>query len=315
MSVRTVETPSLGEVSVFRLAALGATAVLTASYLVVLYHVVSVVGGVTVFVSVVLGAFVLAVGFAHAFDRREALATGLFLLAVGLAAYLVTIPEAYLAVMSAGRIASDMASLLTGFSVMQMTEVGAWAVSIAPGPVFLTWYFAVRREYAGAAAVGGLTLGFFVLTGDSGTAGTLLGVLAATAMLAFGTLEATGGSREQVEVLAVTFAVMILASATVTAVPGDSGSPIVPSGATAVQGDIISSGERVGVGGSIRLSPTVRFTVTADEEPTGARASTTGTPGRAGSAPASPSATTTGPSPRRRANDGPTSSGGRRKAP
>jgi transglutaminase-like putative cysteine protease len=58
--------------------------------------------------------------------------------------------------------------------------------------------------------------------------------------------------------------VMILASATVTAVPADEREPIF-AGATSVESDLRSTSDTVSVGGSVWLSPKVRFTVQADD--------------------------------------------------
>lgn len=247
----------------WRFAALASVAMVTASFLSVLYHVVDVVGGVSVFGPLVVASLALAVFF-RALPERLAAALATVLLAGGLAVYVVVMPDVYAAALSGERVLSDTIALLTGFSVLRMAEAGAWALAVTPGPVFLTWYFALRENYAASAAVGGLTLGFFVLTGDSGAVGTMVGVLGAFGALGFGTLDVHHGRRRQVEVVAAVLAVAVLASATVSAVPS-TGNPLVPESATAPEGSLAVAGDRVGVGGSITLSPKVQFVVESEQ--------------------------------------------------
>jgi transglutaminase-like putative cysteine protease len=248
----------------FRAAVLASAVVLTGTYLSVLYTVVNTVGGVTLLAGLVAGAFALAAVVARLLDPGEAAVVGVVLLAVGLGAYLMLVPPAYLAAMTPGKIVGDTVALVTGFSVLGMTKAGVWALSVAPAPVFLFWYNAFRRDDGRAALVGALALGFFVLTGDADVVVTTLGVLAAAGMLGFGTLATHGGGHGQADVLAVAFATMILAAAAVSAVPGAARSPIVPAETTSIEAELISADERLGVAGSIRLSPEVRFTVSAD---------------------------------------------------
>ncbi|GAA0651351.1 transglutaminase family protein [Salarchaeum japonicum] len=247
----------------WRLAALASVGLVSASFLSVLYHVVDVVGGVSVFGPLVVASFALAVVF-RALPERFAGALAAVLLAGGLAVYVVVMPDVYAAALSVDRVLSDTVALLTGFSVLRMAEAGAWALAVTPGPVFLTWYFALRENYAASAAVGGLTLGFFVLTGDSGAVGTMVGVLGAFGALGFGTLDVHHARRRQVEIVGAVLAVAVLASATVSAVPS-TGNPLVPQSATAPEGSLAVAGDRVGVGGSITLSPKVQFVVESEQ--------------------------------------------------
>lgn len=236
---------------------------LSASYLAVLYHVVDVVGGVQPFVVLVVAAFGLAVGLRF-LSRRMAMLVGAALLAIGLGVYLFTMPESRFVQLTLGRVAQDTAALLTGYSVLRVTNVQVWALAVTAGPTFLTWYFALRQDHLPAVVVGGLTLGFFVLTGDSGAIGTMVGVLGVAGAIGFSTLALHGATRAQGEVLAGVFAVMIIAAGTVTAVPGGA-SPLVPPGTTSVSGDLVSAESRVSIGGSLDLSPKVLFTVDSQE--------------------------------------------------
>jgi len=251
---------------VIRAGSLASVAVLAASYLAVLYHVVDVVGGVAVFVLLVVGAVVLAAFIEEALTDRQALVLAAVLLAAGLGGYLLAVPPSFWTDFSLARTASEIVALLTGFSVLAMVRAGVWALAVTPAPTFLVAYFTFRGEYVRAVAAAGATLGFFVLTGDSGTVGTLLGVLGGASALGFSGIERYGGTRTQIEGIAVAVAVMILASAAVTAVPADQTTDPVLTDVGSVESDLRSTGDNTVVGGSIWLSPKVRFTVEADQE-------------------------------------------------
>lgn len=261
--VRAWRDRSWSGLSVHDAAAGACTAIVAATYLSLLYDVVGVVGDPTLFLGVVAGAVVLA-GVLRALPWKSALALASTLLVAGLALYLTVVPPAYLAVLSPTRVLYDTLALLTGYSVLRMPAAGAWAVAVAPAPTFLVAYYGFRREYARAAGIGALALGFFVLTGDSATTTTLVGVLATAGAAAFGTLAAHGASVRQTNVVTVVLAVMILGSATVTAVPGGA-SPLVPASSTTPTGSLVSADSQLSVGGSLQLDPQVQFTVTADE--------------------------------------------------
>ena len=242
-------------------AALVSLVVASGASLAVLYHVASVAGTRSPFVLLVALAVGLALA-ARPLSHVQATALAVVLLTVGLAAYLNSVPQSYLDSLSLDRIIQDQIALLTGFPVLRLPAAGYWALAVVPGPTFLTWYFGVRREYVRAATVAGGMLGFFVLTGDSGAVGTLAGVLGATGAIAFSTLGRYGGTRRHLELVAVVLAIMVVASATVTAVPGGR-SPLIPQ--SSAPGSLVSADESIGVGGSISLSPKVQFVVQSDE--------------------------------------------------
>ncbi|MFC3478073.1 transglutaminase family protein [Halobacterium litoreum] len=238
-------------------------AVVVGAYLSVLYEVVSVVGGTATFLGAVAGAVLLA-GVLRALPWKWAFGLAATLLVGGLALYLRAVPPAYFAAMSPTRVAMDTVALLTGYSVLRMPAAGAWAIAVAPAPTFLAAYFAARGEFTRAAGIAAAALAFFVLTGDSNTTVTLVGVLAAAGAVGFGTLAHHGAGGRQAQVLAAVLALMIVGSATVTAVPGGR-SPLVPSSSTATAGSLVSADGYVGVGGSLRLDPKVQFVVEADQ--------------------------------------------------
>lgn len=251
-------------VSVQDAAAGACIAIAVVAYLSVLYDVVTVVGDSTLFVVAVAAAVALA-GVLRALPWKYAVGLSAALLVGGLALYLRAVPPAYFAAMSPSRVAMDTVALLTGYSVLRMPAAGAWATAVAPAPTFLAAYFAFRRQYARAAGIAGVALGFFVLTGDSNTTTTLVGVLAAAGAVGFGTLAVHRAGARQTQVLAVVLAVMIVGSATVTAVPGGR-SPLVPASTTTTEGSLVSAEGYVGVGGSIRLDPRVQFVVESNRE-------------------------------------------------
>jgi len=244
-------------------AAAGCVAVVVAAYLSVLYDVTSVVGESATLVGVVAGALALA-AVLRALPSKYAFGLAVALLAGGLVAYLLAVPRAYYAALSPTRVLQDTVALLTGYSVLRMPAAGTWAVAVAPAPTFLAAYFAARREYALAAGLAGATLGFFVLTGDASTTVTLVGVLAAAGAVAFGTLAVHDAGGRQVQVVAAVLAVMVVASATVTAVPGGR-SPLVPAEATTTTGSLVNADSYVGVGGELRLDPQVHFVAESDQ--------------------------------------------------
>jgi transglutaminase-like putative cysteine protease len=259
----------LGDVSVsYHRLAVGALAVVMATYLSVLFHITDIVGGTTTLLG--LGAATLLAGtlIARVLRPRRAAALAIGLLALGLVGYYLAVPSAALVALSLGKVVSDNVALLTGLSVLRMTEVGAWALGVAPAMVFAPWYLVLRGRYALAVGAAGTALGFFVLTGDVGNFLTLIGMVGATATLGFGTLARRGGTPAQVDTLAVVLVAMILLASTVSVVPGGGASPIVPGGGAGtptVEDAFVSNGERLSIVGSIRLSPKVRFTVEADE--------------------------------------------------
>ncbi|MFC4448825.1 transglutaminase TgpA family protein [Halorussus aquaticus] len=259
----------LGEVAVsYHWLAVGSLAVVMATYLGVLYHVTDIVGGTTTLLALVGATLLAGAAVARRLRLAQASALAAGLLALGLVGYYVAVPSAYLVAASVGKIVADNVALLTGLSVLRMTEVGAWALGVAPAMVFAPWYLVLRRRYALAVGAAGTAMGFFVLTGDLGNFATLVGTLAAAATLGFGTLARRGGTSAQVDTLAVVLVVMVVLASTATVVPGGGASPIIPGGGASpptVEEAFVTSGDRVSIVGSIRLSPKVRFTVESSD--------------------------------------------------
>ncbi|MFB6131162.1 MAG: DUF3488 and DUF4129 domain-containing transglutaminase family protein [Salinigranum sp.] len=249
----------------YRAGALAAILLLTASYLSVLYHVTDVVGGVGPFLAVTVAAFVLATALGRTLRVRTGLVLSVVLVVGGFAAYLLSLPRSQLAVVTVGKLLSDTVALLTGLSVLRLTAAGTWAMTVAPGPVFLSWYLAVRKRYVGSAVAGGTALMVFVLTGDVDPVTTLVGVCGAVAAVGLGTLDLRGGSIRQVDTLAMVLAAILVLSLSVSVVPGGAAQPLFPDRSSPTgQSSVVDAGNTVEVLGSIRLSPQVRFTVQSD---------------------------------------------------
>jgi len=263
--------------------ALAAGLTLIAAFLGVFYHLVDVVGGVGWLVGTVAAAFVLGTAFARLIPSRVALGVGAVMLAGGAVLYVALVPEHHDRVLTAEFLV-DLAAYLTGTTVLQFLRVDLWAVAVAPGPTFLTWYLLLCRRYDLGALVGGATLGFFVLTGDAGWATTVVGSTSALAVLGFGSLELAGGTARHVERLGGVLVGSVLAARALretewggvatadsggssgsggSGETGDGSGPLDDDGRT-LEGSLTATDGRVDVVGSIGLSPTVRFTVTAD---------------------------------------------------
>ncbi|MEF8813895.1 MAG: transglutaminaseTgpA domain-containing protein [Halovenus sp.] len=254
------DRPSLPRV-VALLAALG----VLSAFLSVPSTIVDTVGNPASLSIVALVSFVAATLLSRVLRVRTALAVASLLLVVGLGLYLLSLPynPAILAVVRSN------VGLLTGQTLLRIEQAGVWALLIAPGPVFAIWFLALRRRYTGAALVGGLSVGYFVLTGDAGTPVTLLGIVGIGALVAFGDLDQAGASGGAVEYVAAVLAVMVLAPLLVTVVPGGAASPITFAGGSgvtpAMEENIVTTDDTLEILGSIEQSPTVRFTVESAE--------------------------------------------------
>jgi transglutaminase-like putative cysteine protease len=251
----------------FRLVAFAALVALTASYGSVLYHVTDVVGGARLMLAVLLGSATLAVVVGRVLRVPTAVFLTLLILGGGVTVYFLSVPASQRALISPPRLVSDTVALLTGLSVLRLTQANVWALSIAPAPVFLSWYLAVRRRYVGSVVVGGTALGLLVLTGDAGTYTTLAGVVGAAGVVGFGTLDRHGGAGAQVDTLVILFVAMVVVAATLSIAPTTRTGPVLPdrSSPTGVA-SFVDSGDSVRVVGTIRLSPQAQFTVESPTE-------------------------------------------------
>ncbi|MFC5368283.1 transglutaminase TgpA family protein [Salinirubrum litoreum] len=250
----------------FRLGAFVGVGLLVLAYGNVLYYVTDIVGGSGLLLAVVAGSLLLATALGRFLRLRSAVVFTLVLFAGGFAVYLLSIPTSQLSVLTADRLFGDTIALLSGLSVLRLTEAGVWALAIAPGPTFLAWYLVVRRRYVLSAAAGGAALTFFVLTGDANPVVTLAGAIGAAGAVGFGTLHERGGTQAQFDTLATVLAAMIVVSATLSLVPGGAAQPLDPDpGAGTIEQNLVSAQDEVQIQGSIELSPQVRFSVESTE--------------------------------------------------
>ncbi|WP_332897871.1 transglutaminase TgpA family protein [Haladaptatus sp. CMSO5] len=268
----STETPSFVDRTDFglrdplRVLSLVAAAILTISYVNVLYEVTTIVGGSTDLLVLVAGTLLVSTLLARYLSSWVALLLAAIMLGGGMWVYLQSIPDGFALLLQTERVLSDVTALMTGLSILRVTKASVWAMAIAPGPVFLSWYFVMQRRYALGALVGAIPLGLFVLTGDADMLLTAMGVTAAAALVGFGELERFGARLGQADLLTVVLATMVVLSLTISVVPGGASNPLFPghSGGDTIESNLLTADEEVAVLGSISLSPEVRFSVTAD---------------------------------------------------
>ena len=275
-----------------RLLALLAAALAIGAPLRTMFYLSDVVGDPTLFLALTALSLVGATLLARVLGPTVAVGVGAVLFAGGLGAYVLNLSTDP----AVTELLADTAALLTGRSLLQIAEVRLWVLSFAPAPVFLTWYFALRRWYVTATVAAGTALAFFALTTDAGVVTTLLGVVGIAATIGFGTLD-TLSADETVEMTkrpdAVTgsdetgqadddrggidagrravleqLAAIIVVPAALSQVPFTRGSSLSyddGSEGQTVEGSLFDAGESISVLGSISLTPEIRYTVESEE--------------------------------------------------
>lgn len=237
------------------------------SFVSVFYRIVDIVGGVSWLITVVTVAFLLATACARLLSVRIAAVLGSVLLVVGVGLYVWLAPFGYRRVFTIDFLI-DLVTYLTGISVLQFKRVDVWTIAVAPGPVFLTWYLFMRRQYDRGVLIGGLTLGFFVLTGDATWSTTLVGSMSALSVLSVGELEKADWSWERLKHLGGVLVAATIASQALRTVNRGAATPRsrsrIDSSEPSIESSLVETDGRVHVFNRITLSPTVRFTVTAD---------------------------------------------------
>jgi len=255
---------SLLEVRPTRVLALLAAVGLLGAVLSVLYGIVQVDGDPRALFLLAGGSILAATAFARTVRVVVAVGVATVLLSVGMVLYVLSLPHDPQVV---AMLESNL-KLLAGQSILEIKRSEVWALSVAPTPLFVTWYLSVRGWYSTAALVGGGTLGYFVLTGDATLVQTLLGVVSVAALIGFGDLDRGGASLSAAEPVAVVLAVMVVTPLLVSVTPAGSASPLAlggGGGGTTVEASIVETDSEVELVGSISLSPEVRYTVTASE--------------------------------------------------
>ncbi|MDR5674481.1 transglutaminase domain-containing protein [Halalkaliarchaeum sp. AArc-GB] len=230
------------------------------------YGVVDVVGGVPQFLVTVAATVVVAVVAARVIAPRAGLWIGTGLFAVGSAVYLLAVPASQRALFTLPQLVFDTVSLLSGLSVLRLAEPTSWVLSMAPVPAFLAVYAGLRGRYTLALIAPGGALGFFVLTGDAGTAVTLLGTLGVALAFGLDSLSVPGGLETKRGTLGAVLLAMLLVTSTLTVVPGGAAGPfVVDRGTSGLESTLSADEEELTIVGSVRLSQEVRFTVESDE--------------------------------------------------
>jgi transglutaminase-like putative cysteine protease len=245
-----------------RTLALAGTLGLLTSFLVVLYDVVDTVGDPLLFYPVVLLPLFAATVLARFVRVVVALAIGAVLLVGGLGWHVLTLS----ADLNPLLVLDNNIELLTGRTVLAIRQADVWALAVLPMPVFVTWFLALRRRYAAAVVVGGGMLGFLVLTGDATTMLTLLGVVSAGAMLAFGDIDTTEWS-VAADRAAIVLAMMVATPLLITIVPGGAASPVTFLGdqQSTMEEAVVTTDADLDIVGSIEQSPEARFTITSEQ--------------------------------------------------
>ncbi|MFB6296350.1 MAG: DUF3488 and DUF4129 domain-containing transglutaminase family protein [Halobacteriales archaeon] len=249
--------------STLRVMAILSGVVLLGAFVSVTFRITDVAGGVPWLLLVVSTALLAGTVAHRTISVRTAFGVGAALLTAGIAVYFAFVPKVFFGLFSA-EFVFDFLSYLTGKTVLQFVRVDLWAVVVTPAPVFVVWYLLLARRYDVGAVVGGLALGFFVLTGDADTATTLAGTLGLFGVLTFGTLECAEGTWDQLEQFALVallglVAARVFASPTRAARGGRGG-----GSGQSLETSLLDNDENVQVQGSISLSPEVRFSVRAD---------------------------------------------------
>ena len=241
-------------------------AVVAAAYLAVFFEVTNVVGGTVRTAAVVAVAGLGGLALARVIGERAALVFSGGIFVAGLLAYLFAVPESQRALFTVRSVALDVLALSTGLSVLRLALADVWVLAVAPVPTFLVGYFAGRGRHVAAAAVAGGTLGFLVLTGDAGTGAAVAGVVGLALAVGLSTLSTPSRLRGHAGTFALIVAAMVVASATVTVVPGGAAAPLGLDRGTSTLESSLSGGDELEVVGSTRLSPEVRYTIESPVE-------------------------------------------------
>ncbi len=243
--------------------------ILASSYLRVLYTAVDIDGDPRLFFGLVAGAVIAGLIAGRFVPISGAIVSGAIITALGSMLYISTIPPEYSLSLTISGLWGDTTALLTGMSILRIINAGMWAVAVAPIPTFLVSYFATRRQFGYSTLIGCGTVAFVVLTGDISGTDALLGVLGGVFTLGVDGVERRGARVMKTDRVLVVLALVLVVTASISIVPGGS-APLGAGGSTGsgetVEASLTRSDDELSVGGSIKLSPDVRFTVESDRE-------------------------------------------------
>jgi transglutaminase-like putative cysteine protease len=246
-----------------RLIALGSTGVAIGVNIHVLYRFVDVTGGTGDFLTLVGVMGVLATVTAWRSSPRWAAIVGTALVGGGLIWYQTTLGEGT----PIQALLTDAVWILSGNSLLAIGNVTEWAFAIAPGPVFLAWYLALRRRYDGAMAVTGVLTLVFVLSGDLSFLHALIVVASGTLAIVAGDFAALGREFADARWVSILLAVMLASAVVAASIPIGVGSSVAVgqrltgSDSPAAAGG--STDAHYPIQGSIDLGTERKFTVVA----------------------------------------------------
>lgn len=263
--VRTGVTDYIQPTAPYRLWALGAGAILTLTYLSILYSVIEIIGTIPPWLYVIEVGVVLGIAFllSRSITVREALFISGFLFVGGFISYLAGVSVGLL---DLDVMLLDFISMLSGVSILRMLNAGRWVIGFTPAPIFLTWYCFFRSRYTLGGIIGGLTLLFFFFTGDLDAVLGLLGILGLIGVFGFGRLQTTGGTTRQRDMLLTLGIAILVVTTTVSLVPGGTAQPLVTSsGPNTIEDSIFGLDDEVRISGSVSTAPTVQFTVNSSQ--------------------------------------------------
>ena len=252
-----------GPDEVTRAGTLLATLVLISSFTLVLRDIVATVGSPRTLTLVVLASLAAATVAWPVVTLQRTVRAGVVTFVVALLLYGFAVPVALRPTFAL----QGTLDLLTGRSALWIVRVELWALLVAPVPVFLTWLFALERRYVRAAVVGGAALCFLVLSGDAGLLITLLGVVAAGAVVGLGDVMGRAESLATVDSLLIVLAVMVVTPFLFSVVPGGAAGPLGFSGddTTTMEENVVTSDGSLEILGSIEQTADIRFLVSGEE--------------------------------------------------
>jgi transglutaminase-like putative cysteine protease len=264
-------TARAGErVSPARALAVTGVALVIGAFLSVLHEILVITGDPTQLVPVVAGGVVAGTVLAQVIRPRTAGLIGGVVVAASTYLYIDSLPGGVEFFVLLAPAMNDVVSLLSGLSVLRIVNANIWALSVAPGPVFLAWYLCLRKHYVAACVVSGGALALLVLTSDATTATTLVGALGVTLAIAFGDCDRRGERLRNADGVVVVLSTMVVLTLFVGVVPGAADSVVSTEGIgsqdSTIESSLVHAGDSVAVTGSVELSPEVRYTVEASEE-------------------------------------------------
>jgi len=254
---------AFGPGAVTRGGTLVATLVLISSFALVLRDIVATVGSPRTLTLVVLGSLLAATVAWPVVTLQRTVRAGVVTFVVALLLYGFAVPVALRPTFAL----QGTLDLVTGRSALWIVRVELWALLVAPVPVFLTWLFALERQYVRAAAVGGAALCFLVLSGDAGPLITVLGVVAAGAVVGLGDVMRRAESLATADSLLIVLGVMVVTPFLVSVVPGGAAGPLGlgSDDTTTMEENVVTAGGSLEIRGSIDQTADIRFLVSGEE--------------------------------------------------